>query len=490
VRRCWIGLCVLPSLWAAAPVTVKVKISQPPHVVEMPLERYVAAVVAAESGVFRSDEALKAMAVAARTYAIRMRGRHKDEGFDLCDTTHCQRASSKAIAARFDAAAAATAGEMLWYEGKPAFTPYSQQCGGRTEDARAVWPDMPEPYLKSHEDPWCAKDADWQWNGGVRQIAQALKDAGLRAPDRIDGIAIAGTTPSGRASTLVISGEGRESRVSASSFRFAIGREMGWNTVRSDAYGVRGGNGGFYFEGTGSGHGVGLCQTGSERMGESGKRYRDILAFYYPGTTLAVHGDGIQWQRLNGTAVSLLTVRPGGDRIVLDIAERSVRSLSAQTGWPVPGNIEILAYPDLDRFRDATGEPGWVAARSDGRRIHLQPVDLLQSKGLLESTLGHELLHILLEAQAAPGLPVWFREGMVHYLEKQPVTGTARIPADDDLRQRSDAPRARRAYADAEAMVASLVRAYGETVVVGWVKRGLPPDVMNASASQPQPNRR
>src|SRR5438874_1571512 len=56
----------------------------------MPLEEYVAGVLAGESSIFKSDEALKAMAVAARTYAVRHTGRHRAEGFDFCDTTHCQ----------------------------------------------------------------------------------------------------------------------------------------------------------------------------------------------------------------------------------------------------------------------------------------------------------------------------------------------------------------------------------------------------------------
>src|SRR5690242_17531281 len=87
----------------------------------MPLEHYVAGVLAGESTVFRSDEALNAMAVAARTYAVRMRGRHRAEGYDFCATTHCQRVEPDAITPRLEAIAAATAGELLWFEGKPAF---------------------------------------------------------------------------------------------------------------------------------------------------------------------------------------------------------------------------------------------------------------------------------------------------------------------------------------------------------------------------------
>ena len=83
---------------------------------------------------------------------------------------------------------------------------------------------------------------------------------------------------------MVLQGRGESSRISAGAFRFAMGREVGWNTVRSDRYEVRASNGRLVFEGSGSGHGVGLCQRGADQMGLSGRRYREILAFYYPGT--------------------------------------------------------------------------------------------------------------------------------------------------------------------------------------------------------------
>jgi len=83
----------------------------------------------------------------------------------------------------------------------------------------------------------------------------------------------------------------------------------------------------------------------------------------------------------------------------------------------------------------------------------------LRSRGALESTLSHELVHVMIEAQAAPGLPLWFREGLADFLEQRRVShiGVSRIPSETDLRQTSDPARARKAYADASAMVAGLV---------------------------------
>lgn len=489
----WVLLLFACPVGAAPPmVKVRLRIATGERIAELPLERYVAAALAGESSVFQSGEALKAMAVAARTYAVRMRGRHSAEGFDLCDTTHCQRLDLGAVTPRLEKATADTAGELLWFQGKPAFTPYTRDCGGTTEDAAAVWPDLAAPYLKSHVDPYCARipASPWRWNADHRQIEQALRQSLLRGPQMLDRIGITERTPSGRASTLTLAGSTQSMRISASSFRFAVGRELGWNTVRGDQYEVHSSNGRLIFEGTGEGHGVGLCQRGAEQMGLAGFTYREILAFYYPGTAMGLTGQGLSWQRLGGETISLLTTQPDQDRVALATAERLARVLSERLTWPLPSGVEIRVYPELDTFRNITGEPGWVAAHTEGRRIHLQPVAVLRSRDLLEPTLSHELLHVLVESQAVRGLPVWFREGLVGFLGGQRTTGNARVPSDAELLQIADAAKARHAYAAAAAMVSSLVQTYGEATVLDWVKRGLPPDVIKARTSQEAPKSR
>ena len=306
------------------------------------------------------------------------------------------------------------------------------------------------------------------------------------APAELDRVAILNHTASGRASVLDLEGAGGSIKISADSFRFAIGRELGWNTLRSDLYQIRAGNGRILFDGHGSGHGVGLCQSGAEQMGAEGRPYREILAFYYPGTVAGVTAKGLSWQRLSSDSITLLTTQPGADRAVLAAAERIEQRLGERTRWPLPQKLELRVYPDLDTFRNATGEPGWVAANNDGRIIHLQPAEVLRAKGTLEATLGHELAHVFVASQIGRWtLPLWFQEGLAGYLQGGAGTGAARIPADTDLRQTADPARARRAYAEAQAEVGALVQRYGETAVLGWVKLGLPAQVANASSSQP-----
>ena len=189
-------------------------------------------------------------------------------------------------------------------------------------------------------------------------------------------------------------------------------------------------------------------------MGKEGRSFREILAFYYPGTVVGLTGTGLAWQHLSGDRLSLWTVRPEQDKIVLALAERLVLELEARTHWHARSDIAIRVYPDLDTFRNATGEPGSVAGYTQGRWIYLQPVPVLQSRNALQSTLAHELAHVLIESQARAALPLWFKEGLANYLA-------------GPIRQNT--------YPEATARVVTLMHRYGEATVLAWVRRGLPP---------------
>jgi stage II sporulation protein D len=115
------------------------------------LEDYLRGVVPAELSpeAFPEKEALKAQAIAARTYAVKRRGQFEAEGYDLCATPACQ--VYRGVAAErplSNAAVAETAGEVLTFEGKPVEALYTSTCGGRTENAENVFSQM-EPYLVS-----------------------------------------------------------------------------------------------------------------------------------------------------------------------------------------------------------------------------------------------------------------------------------------------------------------------------------------------------
>jgi stage II sporulation protein D len=419
----------------------------------LPLEDYVAAVLAGESAGFRSEQSLAAMAVAARTYAVRFQGsRHKAEGFDFCDTTHCQDLHISAVTERLRQAAERTEGELLWFQGSPAATFYGKDCGGSTEAAAIVWPDMKASYLGGRADPYCARKS---WRSTIR-----------KEEIRLDSLRIVERTPSGRALRL----QAGQRSIPASALRFAVGRALGWDRLPSDLYEVSDAGDRWVFEGHGSGHGVGLCQAGAARMGEEGRSYREILEFYYPGTALGVSAQGFPWQSLGGERVTVMSTRPQLDRGVVATADRLARAVEERSGLRIGGRVLMRIYPSVTAFRDATGEPGWVAGSTRGGVIRLQPV-------VGESTLRHELLHVLVESHARHGLPLWFREGAVLFLSgDRPTNKLKHVPREE--------AEERLAYAAALGRFSRLVEQFGEGTVMGWISGGLPPAAMQAVATK------
>jgi len=118
---------------------------------ELPVEEYLRGVVPSEMGPIQYNqvEALKAQAVAARTYTLRNLGEFAGEGYDICATPRCQVYKGVEVEHSLsDRAVAETAGQVLLFQGRLADTLYSSTCGGHTEDAPVVFPLKQEPYLR------------------------------------------------------------------------------------------------------------------------------------------------------------------------------------------------------------------------------------------------------------------------------------------------------------------------------------------------------
>ncbi|MEA2559830.1 MAG: hypothetical protein QOH06_1334 [Acidobacteriota bacterium] len=118
---------------------------------EVPVEQYLRGVVPSEMGPdqYNQVEALKAQAVAARTYTLRNLGEFAREGYDICATPRCQVYNGMGVEHPLsDRAIAETAGQVVLYEGRLADTLYSSTCGGHTEDVQVVFPLKQEPYLE------------------------------------------------------------------------------------------------------------------------------------------------------------------------------------------------------------------------------------------------------------------------------------------------------------------------------------------------------
>ncbi|HKV77209.1 MAG TPA: SpoIID/LytB domain-containing protein [Candidatus Sulfotelmatobacter sp.] len=220
-------------------------------VVTLDLETAVASVVAAESSADTPPEALKAQAIAARSYFVAGRGRHRN--FDFCDTTHCQflRAAPPATS-RVAVAVGETRGVVLAYQSRLFAPMYTRSCGGRTRTpAQVGLPTAAYPYF-SVECNRCRRHPD-RWTSYI----PAHQAGSLRASDE--------------------------------TARLEVARQIGWSAVPSNDFSFAKDGDRVLLRGIGNGHGIGLCQAGAKAMAASGADFREILLHYYPNIDIVSH---------------------------------------------------------------------------------------------------------------------------------------------------------------------------------------------------------
>src|SRR5689334_16187836 len=255
---------------------------------KMPLEDYVLHVVANEASVEDQPEALKALAITARTYALKNLGRHHDQGYDFCSTTHCQRFES--VVSRPDLAAAVkgTAGLVLRDDkGQIIDAYFSASCGGATANLKSLWGDDAPPYLRGVRDDYCTTGPHYRWTDVIdsAQLANALRsDSRTDVGQNIRELTVAQYDQTGRAELIEITGDRRRT-ISGWEFKLIVGRALGWNVLKSSRFNISRSGSQFVFHGGGFGHGLGLCQEGSHVMAQRGQSYQQILAYYFPGTS-------------------------------------------------------------------------------------------------------------------------------------------------------------------------------------------------------------
>ncbi len=272
------------------PETIRLKAGN--ETLELPLDDYLCGVVAAEMPASFPEEALKAQAVAARTYALGglVGGKHGEAA--VCSDPGCCQAwlSDEALQARWGedyearaagirAAVEATAGQVLRYGEEPVFAAFHSSSAGATEDCGAVW--NPRPYLVSVSSPETAEDVP-NYVSTVSCRAIDLRDTLLSAHPEAD---FSGP-PEAWLEELRRDGSGRVSEAVLGGVSFAGTALRQLFALRSTAFALDYEDGVFTFTVTGYGHGVGMSQYGAKVMAEQGADYMEILAHYYPGTEL------------------------------------------------------------------------------------------------------------------------------------------------------------------------------------------------------------
>jgi stage II sporulation protein D len=453
-------------------------------VLTLPSERYVEAVLNAEAASGEPPQSLRALAIVARTYALN--GSHFTAlaghlPADLCDSTECQAMRPGNIPPAIVDAAQATAGETLWFSSRRAEAFFSQNCGGTTEDAATAWPELSGlPYLRSHADPYCVRRdrAAWHTEVPLAQLAAIAQSQGWHLPADIRSARVAERSRSLRALRIEFAGvHGERAVVSAGALRLAIGRALGWNRVRSDAYEIGISGNALVFDGHGFGHGVGLCQQGAAEMAADGRNAREILAFYFPGTVVRISPGDQGWQE---TQAGQLTIRatqllPTNRMAALVQGWRQAQSLFPPRRPVAP---QITMAPSTELFRQLTAQPGWELASTRGNIVVLQPDSVLRAQGRDPTqVLLHEFLHVLVEDEAGAHAPLWLREGLVEVLAGDSHAASPRLSADaieSMLMHPASQQESQNAHQAAAARVRILIDRYGVSAVRGWLSSGVP----------------
>jgi SpoIID/LytB domain protein len=270
---------------------------------ELSLEDYVLGVMRAEGSMESEPEALKALAIAIRTFALKNHGRHAKDGYDFCTTTHCQRFLGGGPTVReganappgtlpngrVSAAVRATEGQVLTDDrGQLAESYFSASCGGETANIATLWGTRPSQYLAGVRDEYCIAGLHANWTDVISRadLQRALQsDARSNVGTRLDQVMISKRDETGRAELITLEGEHRK-QVRGWDFKIIVGRVLGWNVLKSSRFEVARAGSNFIFHGSGFGHGLGLCQEGAHVMAARGSSYQRILEKYFPGTSV------------------------------------------------------------------------------------------------------------------------------------------------------------------------------------------------------------
>ena len=300
----------------------------------LPLEEYLFSVVPSEMPSTWHMEALKAQAVAARTYALDIITRGSSHtGFDLCDRTCCQvYRGAERERERTTSAVLATSGMAAFFNGQLIEAVYFASSGGFTENSENVW-GAAKPYLVSVADPHEFEPVIWSRSFTLNEITHLLTLNGHGFVGTATSVSIGNVFPSGRVENLIIQGtsgqvilerenirtffsQSTEGSLKSRNFVISGGaagshtvNEIsitdGWQTLTTQASGLyiidahghtrrisaesnvnSAAGDTIVMTGRGFGHGVGMSQRGAEGMARRGYTFREILTHFYTGITI------------------------------------------------------------------------------------------------------------------------------------------------------------------------------------------------------------
>lgn len=368
---------------------------------ELSLDDYVAGIREVPSS--WPMEALKAQAVAARTYALWevQSGHWQKFGYDVCATTDCQVydglvATTGKYGKRWAAAVKQTTGQVLLDNGKPALTRYHSSDGGKTLANETVFSsDGARPYLVSIDDPFDKASPlhSWQARFTTAEMQQILHDAvglrgqitGIHATKDVDKVTI--TTSNGKVDMTAVRFRRVVSDVAPKDFpnKFPETRSDGLPmpfALPSSRFDISKTSTGYNVDGIGYGHGVGMSQWGAKGRADAGQSYTQILGAYYHGLSTStwagrstirvaierdvksvrIVGDGAFGVTTAGTMLSPGTVGEW------DITKSGVRSMAVQppSGYALPLVVTGVRVPKTAKIdaKSPNVDVGFVLPKS------------------------------------------------------------------------------------------------------------------------------
>jgi stage II sporulation protein D len=249
------------------------------------LEHYLYSVLGGEMNGNWPQEALKAQAVAARSYALYQRQNAANETYDVGDTAGWQVYDGiEDESAGTQAAVNATTGQVLTHNGRIIEAVFHSSAGGCTENVEDVWVQA-LPYLRSVPD-FDQGSPVYQW---TKNFSRSELSARITGVGNILALTPIKTTQCGRVMSMEVEGDAGRRTMKGDELRSALGLRSTLFTVVPEAAKGKAQSPpvGFQVIGRGFGHGLGMSQWGAYNLAARGTRYQQILLHYYKGTTLA-----------------------------------------------------------------------------------------------------------------------------------------------------------------------------------------------------------
>lgn len=270
--------------------TIRVKIAGRRHggIRTLPMETYLAGVIGNEMSRRWPAEALKAQAVAARSYALyRMEEAHRDRRkFDVLANQGDQVFRARDVQNPYlRGLVESTRGEVLWKNGRVVEAFYSSTCGGTMRSAAEAGLSSCSPLKGIGTDSYCRLSPfrNWIVSISLPDMEKKLKRARVKVSN-LQSVKVKKKEKSGYVKTVELTDNRGRWTLPSRQFRKIVGVMR----IKSTHFDIHQSEEGIlYFDGSGFGHGVGMCQYGAKVMAQKGRSYKSILAKYYPNIPIS-----------------------------------------------------------------------------------------------------------------------------------------------------------------------------------------------------------